>query len=251
VFNSSGLKIILPVFTVCCLVLFFIVQPISQDLLYHTFSDRREIFGIPNFYNVISNIPFVILGVAGLYRLFQKGFDSLAVFTFFVGVTGIGIGSAYYHYNPDNATLVWDRIPMTIAFMSFFIIVLGKYANKTLSSILLFPLLLIGIGSVLSWYLGELSGQGDLRLYALVQFYPMVAIPLILFTYPSPRLVKIEILAVILLYAIAKFFEAFDSEIFSVGEIISGHSLKHLFAAAAIWQIMRIVKNEMNRSPAQ
>jgi hypothetical protein len=33
-----------------------------------------------------------------------------------------------------------------------------------------------GLGSVLWWHEGEVRGHGDLRPYALVQFYPLVAV---------------------------------------------------------------------------
>jgi hypothetical protein len=126
--------------------------------------------------------------------------------------------------------------------MSFFSIVISRYINQRCGFILLLPLVAIGIISVLSWYYSEMNGHGDLRLYALVQFLPMLAIPLIVFIYPSPRIMRIEIGATILLYAIAKFFESRDVHVFAGGEILSGHTIKHLFAAAAVFYILQTVK---------
>jgi hypothetical protein len=223
------------------------LPPIAQDPLFHKFADTRTIFTIPNFYNVISNVPFLVLGIVGLYTFFKNNklsTASFAILTLFIGVTGIGAGSAYYHLNPTNATLVWDRIPMTITFMSFFAIIIGNYINERWNFILLLPMLIIGVASVLTWYYGELNGQGDLRLYILVQFFPMLAIPLIVFMYPTPRIMRIEIIATIILYAIAKFFENKDAAIFNAGQILSGHTIKHLFAAAAVFYILQVVKRK-------
>jgi hypothetical protein len=232
---------------ICCIAIVFVLPPVGQDPSFHNFADTRTIFSISNFYNVMSNLPFLALGISGLIIFFRNqslSLSSLAVLMLFIGVTGIGLGSAYYHLNPTNATLVWDRIPMTITFMSFFAIIIGNCIDERWGSVLLLPLLVTGVASVLSWYYGELSGHGDLRLYALVQFFPMLAIPLIIFIYPTPRMLRIKITGVIALYAIAKLFEDSDVAIFRAGNIVSGHTIKHLFAAAAVFLILQIVSKK-------
>lgn len=238
---------ILLALALCAVIGVFFLPPIAQNQSYHNFADSRTLLNIPNFWNVVSNLPFLILGIAGLYTFFSNNTitsKSFAVVTLFIGVAGIGVGSAYYHWNPSNATLVWDRIPMTVTFMSFFAIVIGNYVNQRWSFILLLPLLVIGIISVLTWYYGELNGQGDLRLYVLVQFLPMLAIPVIVFVYPTPNRARICIVVIIMLYVIAKFFENKDLVVFNAGEIVSGHTIKHLFAAAAVLYIFRMVKQQ-------
>src|SRR5688572_8768575 len=167
-FRSS----ILLVLALCAIVGVYFLPPISQDPTYHNFADQRTFFLIPNFWNVISNIPFLILGLTGLYIFFRNyrlSRESVAIFTLFIGVAGIGLGSAYYHWSPSNTTLVWDRIPMTVTFMSFFAIIISNHINQRWGFIMLLPLLLIGILSVIMWYYSEANGNGDLRLYALVQ----------------------------------------------------------------------------------
>jgi hypothetical protein len=236
---------ILLVLALCAIVGVYFLPPISQDPAYHNFADERTFFSITNFWNVISNIPFLALGLTGLYIFFKNyrfSRRSVAIFTLFIGVAGIGLGSAYYHWNPNNTTLVWDRIPMTVTFMSFFAIIVSNHINERWGFIMLPPLLLIGILSVIVWYYSELNGNGDLRLYALVQFLPMLYIPLIVFIYPTPAIVRIEIVVIILLYAVAKFFESRDAMVYNSEEIISGHTIKHLFAAAAIYFILKTVK---------
>jgi hypothetical protein len=240
-FRSS----ILLVLALCAIVGVYFLPPISQDPAYHNFADERTLFSIPNFWNVISNIPFLILGLTGLYIFIRNNRlsrESVAIFTLFIGIAGIGLGSAYYHWSPGNTTLVWDRIPMTVTFMSFFAIIISNHVNERWGFIMLLPLLLIGILSVVMWYYSEVNGNGDLRLYALVQFLPMLYIPLIVFIYPTPTIIRIEIVVIILLYIVAKFFESRDVIIFDSGEIISGHTIKHLFAAAAVYYILKTVK---------
>ena len=40
-----------------------LLDPIPQDLAYHNFADTRALFGLPNAYDVLSNIPFLLVGV--------------------------------------------------------------------------------------------------------------------------------------------------------------------------------------------
>jgi hypothetical protein len=253
--NESGSldrkKIFLILFTICCCLLVFLRSPISQDGAYHHFADQREFFQVPNWWNVVTNFPFLIVGVFGLmffvknkHRLSNK----LAYLILFLGVIGIGFGSAWYHYNPNNTTLVWDRIPMTITFMSYFSIIVGQYVDKKFGEWTLIPMLLIGVFSVIYWHYTENMGHGDLRLYALVQFYPMLVIPLILFLFPASTRIRMEIVAVILVYTIAKVMEHWDDAIFQFHQLISGHSLKHLVACYAVFLILRTLKVEQRVS---
>ena len=245
-------SILIIIITLICIVAVFLRDPIPQDQAYHHFADTRTILSIDNFWNVISNLPFLLLGIIGLLRsdVFKKPLEGTSIAYAFlcIGVAGIGLGSAYYHYAPSNASFVWDRIPMTITFMSFFSIVISRYINYRAGIILLLPLLLAGVISVFFWYWTELKGAGDLRLYALVQFYPMIIIPLIIFIYPTTRVVKIELLGLILLYVVAKVFERQDMTVYQTGKIISGHSLKHIFAAGSIVLMLRMNKEIKNIS---
>lgn len=231
-------------FTLCCIVAVFFLPAIPQDPAYHRFADNRTFFNIPNFYNVISNIPFIVIGFVGLIRFFKTDvltFATLSRVILFVGVVMIGFGSGYYHWKPSNGSLVWDRIPMAIVFMSFFSIVIETYVNQKWGRLMLMPAVILGIGSVLYWYAGEQSGHGDLRLYVLVQFYPMLAIPLIVFLFPASRLMRLEMVTLIALSAVAKLFEHNDQEVFQA-LTVSGHSLKHVFAAGAVFVMLNMIE---------
>jgi hypothetical protein len=210
------------------------VPRIPQDPSYHLFADTRTIAGIPNFWNVISNAPFAFVGIYGLTRTPRLA-RSLwpGYITFCVAVIGVCFGSAYYHYAPSTPALVWDRLPMSIAFMAVFTLILGDRVNPALGRTLLGPLLIIGAASVFYWSWTESHGVGDLRPYALVQFLPLLLIALMLWLYTGSRESTAWLWLSFLMYFLAKVAERFDVPIYrAVG--FSGHTMKHLLSALAI-----------------
>lgn len=228
------------------------VDAVPQDPCYHNFADQRTIWGIPHFWNVVSNLPFVIVGLLGLNTI--RGLDGerllpstrLACRLFFLGIMLIGFGSAWYHILPTNETLVWDRLPMTVAFMAFFAFILGEFVSENFGRRALFPLIGIGMLSVLYWHFSEQAGAGDLRLYALVQFLPIVLIPLILLMYPAHFTHRGYLWMVPGAYVLAKVSEVADHEIFGMLGQLSGHSFKHLFAALAPWVLLLALKRRQS-----
>jgi hypothetical protein len=223
----------------------FWIPPIPQDPAFHRFADRREIMGIGNFFDVASNLPFLLVGLAGVKMLLgvdrSKIVEALlpAYVLFFSGVTLVGVGSIYYHLVPDNHTLIWDRLPMTVAFMAFFSVVVGEYISERAAARLLYPLLAIGVFSVAYWHYTELQGRGDLRLYGLVQFLPLVLLPIILSLFP-PRFTNAHYYWIFFgLYGLAKVFEVADHEIYRLLNGVSGHTLKHLIAALGCYVFLR------------
>lgn len=217
--------------TLIGITIIFLLPPIAQSNSYHQFADKRFSNGIYNCYNVISNFPFLLIGAIGLFRsIKQKRSFNDTVLLFFVGICLTGIGSSYYHAYPTTERLLWDRLPMTISFMSFFSMILSEFIRKDLGKKLVIHFICIGILSVLYWYNGELRGKGDLRFYALVQFLPLALIPLILMLFRKNSTSTDLYWLIILLYAVAKLCEHYDESIFQSTGIISGHTLKHLVA---------------------
>lgn len=228
--------------TLSALILALYLPPIPQDPAYHEFADKRTIGGIPNFWNVASNFPFLLVGVFGLMRfsgLRNSPFLPAYLVVCF-GVVFIGLGSAYYHYEPRTVTLTWDRLPMTIAFMALFSMVVTDRISEKLGRGLLWPLVLTGVASVLYWHWSELQGRGDLRPYAIVQFLPMLLIALILIWYREGVLSKGWLWSALATYALAKAAEHYDHAIYAqIG--FSGHGIKHLLASLAIlWTILAV-----------
>lgn len=214
------------------------VDPIAQDPTYHQFADQRHILSIAKCLNVISNLPFAVIGAIGfvLVNRHSATFASAARpawLIFFVAVFLTAFGSGYFHLNPNNATLIWDRLPMTIAFMSFGAVVVGEYLSLRAARAVLVPLLLVGAASVLFWAYTESLGRGDLRAYAVVQFLPVLLIPMVVLLYRDRSDLSPYIGSVIVCYIGAKLLEYFDAPIYATGQLISGHTLKHVFASLA------------------
>lgn len=230
--------------TVGSTALLFFWGAIPQALSYHAFVDARNIGGVPNFWDVMSNIPFVLVGLLDLYRVSVRNklkivaANSIAYKLFFTGIALVGVGSGYYHLDPDNATLVWDRLPMTITFMALFSIIIGEFMSPRAGSILLLPLILFGVLSVLYWHWTETAGNGDLRLYILVQFLPMLLIPVIIVCFESACTLVGGYWLLLGVYLAAKVFEHFDSEVFGFHSLMSGHSIKHVVAAIGIYVLL-------------
>lgn len=221
------------------------VNPIPQDLQYHQFADQATLLGVANFWNVISNAPFVFIALFGFWKISRPGLIKTHSLRFYqawvilIGVFLTGFGSAYYHFNPTNATLVWDRMPLTLAFMSFLSIVIAEYLSQRAAKILFLPLLLVGVISIGYWDYTESIGQGDLRLYALVQFLPMIVIPFVLIFFSSHSKMTPHLWWVLVFYGLAKLLEYFDHHIFDVLNIMSGHPLKHVVASVAVIFLIR------------
>ena len=123
---------------------------------------------------------------------------------------------------------------MSVGFMGLLTALVSERVSSSLSRIAFGPLLVAGAVSVAYWYWTELHGMGDLRLYLLVQFGTLLIVVLLLLLYPA-RLAGTRYLVIgLAAYALAKVFEASDQEVFALGHVISGHTLKHLTAAGGI-----------------
>jgi hypothetical protein len=216
---------------------FLFVDPYPQPQSYHAFADDRTLFGVANFWNVATNAVFLVPGIAGLLMLRSADHPGIlpglnpAYHILFTGILLTAIGSAWFHLAPNNHTLFWDRLPMTIAFMSLAAIIVGEHVSESLGRRLLWPLLAIGAASIFYWDWSESHNAGDLRLYGLVQFLPMLLIPVLLLMYRSVFDRTGFIWIVFLLYALAKVFEQLDGRVYNLGELLSGHSIKHVIAA--------------------
>lgn len=207
-----------------------LLPAIPQDQSYHQFADQRTLVGIPNFWNVVSNLPFLAVGAAGLWRC--RG--DPATIVLFLGIFLTGIGSSYYHWNPNDGTLFWDRLPMTLSFAAILALAVEERVNARAGAILLWPALAIGLFSLLLW-----RWTDDLRLYFWVQFFPGLAVLWLFLLYPPKYTGTYYWITAAALYALAKVFEFSDDAIYTVGYFLSGHTLKHLAAAAACFAILR------------
>ena len=228
---------------VCVLIIgavFAFAPPIAQDPDYHHFSDPRGWLGIPNFGDVISSALFIPAGLYGLWMMGKRHAEParLPLQVFFFGMILVAPGSAYYHWVPDNGALFWDRLPMTVVFMSLTAAVIADRIDAPRGVRFGLPVLILGgVASVIYWRITEAADMGDLRAYALVQFLPMVAIPLMLWLFPGgqgrARTIGWRAIgAAFVFYGLAKVVEHFDTQVLEMlGGAVSGHTLKHMFAA--------------------
>jgi hypothetical protein len=150
-------------------------------------------------------------------------------------------GSGYYHLAPDNARLVWDRIPIMITMMALVAALVTERVSVNAGLALLPVFIVAGVASVLAWRSSELSGHGDLRFYAAMQVYAilvLLAMLLVRSRYTRNR----DFAWVVGLYVLAKIFEEADRQVFALGHVVSGHTLKHLAAATAGYWIVRMLE---------
>ncbi len=226
-------------FTILCFIAAFLLPAMPQPLDYHEFADQRQAFGIPNFQNVASNVGFLIAGAAGLivvlggYARFEFRRERWPYAVFFLGMLLTAWGSSYYHLAPNNESLFWDRLPMTIAFMGLVSGQIVDRINVRAGLALLIPMLLIGVASVVYWRMTERMGAGNVLPYGILQGYTMVILLLLAVLCPSRYTRGNDIYWIFGWYALSKLLETFDAQILAIGNVMSGHMLKHLAAAVS------------------
>jgi len=238
---------LLGVFTLGIAVAAVIVPAMPQPLSYHLFADCRAFWSIPNFFNVVSNLPFLAGGVLGLALIWKGGGrcidqrEQLPYLVFFLGALLTCAGSAYYHAAPDNARLVWDRLPMTLGFAGLVSAAIAERVDLRLGLRALWPLLLVGVITVIYWYATERAGRGNLIPYAAYQAWSIAVIVLLIAAFPARRYSHGGLLAwAALWYGLAKVFETFDLQVYRLlNGVLSGHTIKHLLAAGAVFAVVR------------
>lgn len=227
------------VFTALCIAAALLLPAVPQSLEYHHFADQRSIFGINNFLDVFSNLAFLAVGIAGLFIIFsgraqfEFASERWPYVTFFIGTLLTAVGSGYYHLAPDNATLFWDRLPMTIAFMGLVSSQIVERIHIRAGLLLLVPMLCIGAASVLYWRITEQAGVGNVLPYGILQGYAVIIILLLAWFSPSRYTRGNDLYWVFGWYVLSKVLETFDVEVLHSAAFISGHTLKHLAAAIA------------------
>jgi hypothetical protein len=212
--------------------------PVAQLPDYHHFADQKVLFGIPHFADVVSNLGFVLVALWGWSRLaparrhpmLTAGWAGYRLFL--IGLFLTAFGSSYYHLDPDNARLVWDRLPIALACGGLLAGVWGDTRQRNSNGVAAW-LAVIGVASVAWWHFSELAGVGDLRPYLLLQVLPILLIPLWQAIHGTARAERVMFAGALLLYVIAKFAELNDHEIAAALGTPTGHTLKHLLATAS------------------
>jgi hypothetical protein len=248
--------LIIAAFTLLCLLAALLLPAMAQPVAYHDFADHREMFGVHNFLDVASNLGFLLAGIAGMMVVlrpqtcFEFNAERWPYGIFFAGMLLTAIGSGYYHLAPDNETLFWDRLPMTIAFMSLVASQVVDRIHVRAGLLLLVPMLLVGAGSVIYWLATERAGVGNVMPYGILQGYSIVILILIERFHDSRYTRGRDIYLVFAAYVLAKLLETFDRQFLALGHMVSGHTLKHLAAGAAGFLVCRMLLRRRLQKPA-
>jgi hypothetical protein len=218
-----------------------VLPALPQWQSYHDFADQRLLFGVPHALNVLSNLPFLAIGALGLVwtgRHRERRPAALPYTLFFVGATLTAFGSGWYHADPRDATLVWDRLPMALAFAG---LLAGTLADRAPSRATPYAVgcAAVGVGTVLAWH-----WSGDLVAYLAMQAGFVATALYATARVPSPFTRARWLYGATALYGVALVCERFDGAIDgALGGTLSGHTLKHLFAAAALAVILVMVRS--------
>jgi len=237
------------IITVGAIVILAVHGRITQPVHYNEFADQSVVSGIHHAADVLSNAGFALVALWGWLTLtphrasekLRAGWPGYRLFL--IGLFLTAFGSGYYHLAPDNARLIWDRLPIALACAGLLVGVRGDTKSQLKTEIEAIVLGLFAIASVAWWAFTDTSGAGDLRPYLLLQGLPLVLIPLWQTIYRAPRADRIAFAAAMVLYVFAKVAEVFDHEIATTLGFVSGHTLKHLIAtmatAAVVWGLAR------------
>ena len=233
---ESGL--LLGVAALLALALFGPMLPASAHQ--HTLADQRALWGIPCALDVLSNLPFAIAGLWGLVALRRVAPGMLDAPSraltnlFFAGLVCTAAGSALYHWQPQDAGLLWDRLGMVLPFAGLLGLAGASRVSARAGAAAAGTVLLAGPLAVLWW-----SHSGNLLPWAVVQLGGMLVVLALACLPRRDGALALHLGAVMALYALAKLFEAADHAVFeATGQAVSGHSLKHVLAAAAAWPVL-------------
>jgi len=233
-----------------------VLPAVPQPSGYHDFADHRAFFGVANALDVLSNAAFALAGLAGLWialrprTAFEQVGERWPYAVFFAGVLLTALGSGWYHLAPDNERLFWDRLPMTIAFMALIAAQVGDRIDPRAGRALLLPMLAIGAASVVYWRATERAGAGNVVPYGILQAYAVAILLLIALWLPSRYTRGGDVYVVFAAYVVAKIAELLDTQLYGLGHAVSGHTLKHLAAAAGAFVVCRMLwKRSLQAAP--
>ncbi|HET9836663.1 MAG TPA: hypothetical protein VFR84_00415 [Candidatus Angelobacter sp.] len=218
-----------------------LIQPVAQPQAYHHFADQRGFFGVSHAFDVLSNVAFLVPGMLGLWFVLRAGqtLDAgtrWALAILFLGLVLTAFGSAYYHVAPDDQRLVFDRMPITIVLAGCIsTLVTDRFGGAIAWSAA--ALVAVGLWTVHHW-----TATGDLRWYGLYQGLAFVFAAMLLLLFPSRNHATPAIAIALLGNIAAKILELLDRPIYSLGGIVSGHTLKHLAAGLAFVPLAFLIR---------
>jgi hypothetical protein len=210
---------------------------------YQQFADQRMGLGIAHAADVLSNIGFLVAGAIGAWSLWRVPARALGnmeramAALFFAGLVTTALCSAWYHLQPDASNLVIDRTGMAIAFAGLLGLCAATHVSGRAGAAAGPALLLAAAAAI------RASAAGELLPWAVLQFGGMAMVCAAAFTRPVPFALRVNWLAVVAIYAVAKLAEMNDAAVFELANhLVSGHTLKHLVAAIAAWPVIAALR---------
>ena len=229
-------------------VLRFVFGALPQDPSYHILADIRRCGPIPRAGDVLTNLSILAAGIAGLFlrrRVHVEREERAAYALLVAGMLLTALGSAYYHWVPGDARLVWDRLPMTLVLAALLTFLLADRVDPVFATVALWPIAALGTASVLWWAWTRWQGADDLRLYLIVRIGTGVAIACLLLLRRGRYSGAGWLWAALVLDVVMTVAERLDNEIYSAtGMFVSGHNVKHLLAGVLLgctlaWLLLR------------
>lgn len=213
----------------------------------HPFVDARTLWGIPNAMDVLSNLSLAIAGVSGWWGLRRRhlGADiQRPLQVFFIGLFVTAAGSAWYHWAPEPFGLALDRLGMAVTFAGAIALAVAERVGPRPAATTLG--LVLVMASISAWL--PLT-HGNVLPWVVVQFGGMALIVAMALRAPRPGALGVHLGALIAIYALAKLFELGDEAVFhATGDAVSGHSLKHVTAAFAVWPVWSALRQNPRAS---
>ncbi len=228
---------------------------VAQYANYHAFADQRTLWGMPFAMDVLSNLPFAVLGALGLLRLRsvqtpparRTGFAAWVpcdaqrplAQLFFGGLLLTALCSIYYHLQPDDLGLAIDRMGMLAAFAGLLGLAAADRVSARAGQWTAAAMLALGPVAVGVW-----AVSGNLLPWSVLQGGGMLLVVCLALRKPLVGAWGVPLTAVIAWYAVAKVLELGDHHILTVTHgLVSGHTLKHLAAAMAAWPVIAVMQN--------
>ncbi len=211
--------------------------PTQDRAEYFEFADGRALLGVPNWQNVLSNIPFFLIGLVGYLairkRPIMENFD-LAGRLYAMALMLTAFGSGYFHWGPTPQTLFWDRLPMALGFGGLCSLITIDRLYPGLKKATVYLIAIISVLTVMNW----IYGNQDLRPYLILQFVGGFYVLLVSLCTRGNRISNPVVFVSLAFYVLAKILEVYDRQIYSIHSISSGHTLKHLIAAMSTYPIL-------------
>ena len=225
---------------------------VAQPANAHDFADRRVLLGLPFAMDVLSNLPFAFVGLLIAWRLshaklaiglVQRVFSAV----FLVGLLVTAVASSGYHLQPDDTGLLWDRVAMAVAFAGVMALAVAGRLGDRAGLCVGLGLLVLAPAAALYW-----AATANILPWAIAQFGGMALILWMSFLAPLPGALRVRWGAVIACYAVAKVFEVADHPIYELtGQMLSGHTLKHVAASFAAWPVVAALREAAQAAQAR